>query len=72
MEVNLNPKWISVRIKKQLTQLKLSEEIIVHESKSERSQMTGELLIKMKKLKPHEFLRNKKSRDLEMKKKKEE
>ena len=30
LQVNINPKWLSVRIKKQLTQLKLSEEIIVH------------------------------------------
>jgi protein TilB len=34
LEVNINPKWVSVLIKKQLTQLRLTEEIIVHESKS--------------------------------------
>ena len=57
MEVNINPKWVSVRIKKQLTQLRLTEEIIVHESKSERSKITGELRLTLKKLNSHEFLR---------------
>lgn len=60
--MNINPHWISVKIKKQLTQLKLTEEVIVHESKSERSQITGELLITMKKLNSHEFLRRAKEK----------
>ncbi len=53
MNVSIDPKWVSVRIKKKLTQLKLSEEIIVHESKTERSQITGFLLLTLKKLNPH-------------------
>ena len=72
MEVNINPKWISVRIKKQLTQLRLTEEVIVHESKSERSKITGELMVKMKKLNPHEFLRNNKKKEADKLKKEEE
>lgn len=58
LTVNINPNWVSVRVKKQLVQLKLTEEILVDESKTERSQLTGELVIKMKKLRPHEFLRS--------------
>lgn len=54
---------MSVRIKKQLTQIKLGEEIIVHESKSARSQITGCLLITMKKLHSHEFLRKTKEQE---------
>jgi hypothetical protein len=61
--VNINPKWLSVRIKKQLTQVRLGEEIIVHESKSARSGITGSLLITMKKLHSHEFLRKTKQRE---------
>lgn len=58
--VNINPHWVSVKVKNKLIQLKLSEEIIISESKTERSQVTGFLLIKMKKLHPHEFLRKNK------------
>ena len=54
---------MSVRIKKQLTQLRLGDEIMVSESKSERSQLTGTLKITMKKLKSHEFLRSKKQQE---------
>lgn len=72
LDVNLNPNWVSVRIKKQLTQIKFGEEIIVHESKSERSQITGSLLIKMKKLHPHEFLRKAKQTEAKKMKKQEE
>ena len=57
LEVNINPSWLSVRIKKQLTQLRLGEEIVVSESRSERSQLTGELKLTLRKLKSHEFLR---------------
>lgn len=32
--VNVNPMWVSVRVKKQLVQLKLTEEILVEESKT--------------------------------------
>lgn len=41
IDVNLNPKWISVRVKGKLTQMKLMEEIIVEKSKIQRSQITG-------------------------------
>ena len=30
--VNIDPKWVSVRVKGKLTQMRLSEEIIVSES----------------------------------------
>ena len=58
--VNINPLWLSVKVKNKLIQLKLSEEIIVSESKTERSQITKHLLIKMKKLHPHQFIRHNK------------
>lgn len=57
LTVNINPHWVSVRVKKQLTQLKLSEEIVVHESKTERSKITGFLLVTLKKMHSQEFLR---------------
>ncbi len=43
LEVNINPKWLSVRIKGKLTQLKLMEEIVVEKSVTQRSQTTGSL-----------------------------
>lgn len=57
-------------MKKKLTQLKLSEDIIIHESKVERSQITGALVVKMKKLNSHEFLRR--NKEIETKRVKEE
>ena len=68
--VNVNPTWISVKVKNKLIQLKLTEQIVVHESKTERSTITGFLIIKMKKLVPHEFLRR--NQEQEKKRKKEE
>ena len=68
--VNLNPNWLSVKIKNKLIQLKLSEQILVSESKSERSQTTGFLLLKMKKVNSHEFIRY--NKEQEAKRKKEE
>ena len=68
----MNPQWFSVKVKNKLIQLKLSEEIIVSESKTERSQTTGFLLIKMKKVHPHEFIRKNKEDEKKRKKKEEE
>ena len=68
--VNINPKWVSVKVKNKLIQLKLTEEIVIHESKTERSQITGYLVIKMKKLNSLEFLR--KNQENEKRKKKQE
>lgn len=59
---------MSVRVKNKLIQLRLADEIIVSESKSERSQITGFLLIKMKKLNPHEFIRRNKEEEKRQKK----
>lgn len=56
LDVNINPKWVSIRIKGKLTQLRLSEEIIVEKSETQRSQVTGILSIKMKKHAPNEFI----------------
>lgn len=41
LDVNINPKWLSIRIKGKLTQIKLMEEIVVDKSIIQRSQMTG-------------------------------
>lgn len=43
LDVNINPKWVSIRIKGKLTQIKLMEEIAVDKSVIQRSQMTGNL-----------------------------
>ena len=61
---------MSVKVKNKLIQLKLTEEIVIHESKTERSQITGYLVIKMKKLNSLEFLR--KNQENEKRKKKQE
>lgn len=52
--------------------MKLGEEIVVHESKSERSAITGALLITMRKLHSHEFLRKTKQQEALKKKQEEE
>lgn len=59
MNVNIDPKWVSVRVKGKLTQMRLNEEIITSESTVERSQITGILTIKMKKLKALTFIKSK-------------
>lgn len=67
--VNINPHWLSVKVKNKLIQLKLNEEIIVNESKTERSQVTGFLLLTMKKVHPHEFIRKNKEDEKNKKRK---
>ncbi|EGR31599.1 leucine rich repeat protein [Ichthyophthirius multifiliis] len=57
IDVNLNPCWISVRIKGKLLQLKLNEEIQVEKSDIKRSQLTGFLEIKMLKMKFNQALK---------------
>jgi len=41
IDVNINPNWVSVRIKGKLTQIKLQDEIIVEKSSVQRSQITS-------------------------------
>ncbi|KAM3128321.1 hypothetical protein pb186bvf_019564 [Paramecium bursaria] len=53
VDVNVNPKYVSVRIKGKLTQLRLDDEIIVSKSTIQRSEITGELVIKMPKVTPN-------------------
>ncbi|KAL4479995.1 hypothetical protein ABPG74_020511 [Tetrahymena malaccensis] len=72
IDVNLDPKWVSVRVKGKLTQLRLDQEIIVEQSEIKRSQTTGALVIKMKKLKVNELVKLQAKRDQDEKKKKEE
>jgi protein TilB len=50
LDVNLQPKLISVRIKGKLTQLRLNDEILVEKSTIQRSSVTGILHVKMPKL----------------------
>jgi protein TilB len=57
LNVNVSPTWVSIRIRGKLTQLRLSEEVIVSESKTERSQLTGMLTVTMKKLTPQSFIK---------------
>ena len=69
IDVNLNPFWVSVRVKGKLTQMKLNEEIIVGESEIKRSQITGALQITMKKMRPNFLLKKYKEQKKEEKKK---
>jgi len=50
IDLNLQPKVISIRIKGKLTQLKLNDEILVEKSEIQRSQLTGKLHIRMPKI----------------------
>lgn len=65
LDVNLDPKWVSVRVKGKLTQLRLNEEIIVEQSDVKRSQTTGALVIKLKKLKTNELIKSNVKREEE-------
>lgn len=70
LDVNLFPNCVSIRIKGKLTQVKLWEEIIVSESKIQRSKTTGKLHITLKK-----FIADKdlyKLREIENRKKEKE
>eukprot|EP01017_Pseudomicrothorax_dubius_P016555 TRINITY_DN1877_c0_g3_i8.p1 TRINITY_DN1877_c0_g3~~TRINITY_DN1877_c0_g3_i8.p1 ORF type:complete len:280 (+),score=62.91 TRINITY_DN1877_c0_g3_i8:57-842(+) len=62
IDVNINPKWVSVRVKGKLTQLRLTEEIAVEKSTTQRSQTTGVLLIKMPKVTPNLILKKQNER----------
>lgn len=64
LKFELFPDFVSVRVKDKLTQVKLWEEIIVEESKVQRSQTTGVLMVTMKKLKFNHMI------DMEKKQKK--
>jgi protein TilB len=48
--VNVNPTYISVRIKGKLTQLRLDEEVYSDKSIIKRSEITGELVVIMPKV----------------------
>jgi len=69
IDVNINPNWVSVRIKGKLTQMKLQDEIIVEKSSIQRSQITGFMTIKMQKLTPNYLLKRTLQTEEEKKKK---
>jgi protein TilB len=50
IQVNVNPTYISVRIKGKLTQLRLDEEVYSDKSIIKRSEITGELVVIMPKV----------------------
>lgn len=50
IQVNVNPTYISVRIKGKLTQLRLDEEVYSDKSIIKRSEITGELVVTMPKV----------------------
>jgi protein TilB len=52
------PWYVSVRIKSKLTQLRFNEEVVTDGAIIQRSQITGELLIKVKKLTPNHVVSN--------------
>ena len=72
LDINLNPKWVSIRIKGKLTQMRLQDEIIVEKSTIQRSQITGFLTIKMLKLNPNYLLKRTLEKEKEEKKKETE
>ena len=58
IKVDVKPTYVSVRVKKHLTQLRFEEEVLVEGCTIQRSQITGELVIKCKKLKPNYVMAN--------------
>jgi len=58
LTVNVYDFYVSVRVIKKLTQLRLFEEVIPDASKIQRSELTGELVITMRKKESDEQLRN--------------
>jgi protein TilB len=63
IEVDIKPTYVSVRVKKHLTQLRFEEEVILEGATIKRSQLTGELVIRAKKLKPNYVIANAIKRD---------
>jgi len=57
VDVNLEPKLVSIRIKGKLTQLRLNDEILVEKSQIQRSAVTGILHVKMPRVNPNELIR---------------
>ncbi|CAD8090532.1 unnamed protein product [Paramecium primaurelia] len=57
VKVNVNPTYVSVRVKDKLTQIRLDEEVFSEKSKIQRSEITGELVITMPKVNPNEILK---------------
>lgn len=50
IDVDLQPKYVRVTVKQKIFQIALNDEIKISESTTQRSQMTGNLLIIMPKL----------------------
>jgi len=63
IDVNLQPKLVSIRIKGKLTQLRLNDEIQVEKSEVTRSQVTGMLHIKMPKVEINQSVATLKKKD---------
>ncbi|XP_014248281.1 protein tilB homolog [Cimex lectularius] len=53
IEVDVQPNYVRVTIKKKILQLRLDQEVCPSESKSTRSISTGHLIVEMPKLKPY-------------------
>jgi protein TilB len=70
--LKLDPKWVSVRIKGKLLQLRLEDEVNVAESKSERSQTTGRLAVRLRKMRVNELVLRENAREKEIARKKRE
>lgn len=70
IDVNLYERFVSVRVKTKLTQMRTFEEIIPDASKVQRSEITGELVITMRKKIPDETMRGmlKRNKEEEIKK----
>ena len=56
--VNVHPNFVSVRVIKKLTQLRLFEEVIPDASKIQRSEITGDLVLTLRKKESDELLRS--------------
>lgn len=71
VDAQVFPNFVSVRVKGKLTQLKLWEEVFTTPDKVQRSKATGELCIRLKKIKYDALLAKQMSNDKESKKKEE-
>ena len=68
VNVDLNPEYVRIEIKGKITQLKFDEEILVDKSKTQRSTITGALVITM----PRANLTELEARNLKLKQKQSE
>merc|ERR1711874_929128 len=58
IKCDVYPKFVCIRVKKKLTQLRMFEEVLPDASSVKRSELTGELVITMRKKESDEMMRS--------------